>query len=163
MTEDARFEDGAERPLRLKAETPDDLAVLSALLQDAVGQSADISWLPRHRRLVLLVNRFRWEDAPKAERQGRPYERVRALLVVENAARVRASGIDPRDRDLVISILALGFEPGEDGAGVLRVTLAGDGELAVEVEALDVALTDVTRPYAAPSGREPVHPEDPPG
>ena len=36
--DDARFEDAAERPLRLKAETPEDLAVLSALLQDAVGK-----------------------------------------------------------------------------------------------------------------------------
>ena len=36
MTEDARFEHGAERPLRLRAESPEDLQVVSALLQDAV-------------------------------------------------------------------------------------------------------------------------------
>ena len=40
----------------------------------------------RHRRFSLLVNRFRWEDAPAAERQGRPFERVQALLAVDGRA-----------------------------------------------------------------------------
>ncbi len=31
------------------------------------------------------------------------------------------------------------------------LTLAGDGAIALEVEALDVTLKDVTRPYIAPS------------
>jgi hypothetical protein len=160
MTEDARFEDGAEQPLRLRAETADDLQVLATLVQDAVGQTSDIAWMQRRRRLALLVSRFRWEDAARAGRQGRPFERVRALLVVENALRVRASGINPRDRDLVVSILTLDFAPGEDATGVLRLTLAGDGEIAVDVEALEVTLTDVTRPYAAQSGVEPSHPDE---
>jgi hypothetical protein len=157
MTEDARFEDGAERPLRLRAESPEDLAVISALVQDAVSQTAEIAWARRHRRFTLLVNRFRWEDAAAAERQRRPFERVRALLAIEGVLRARASGVDPRDRDLVLSLLALAFEPGEDGAGTLRVTLAGDGEIALDVECLDVTLADVTRPYAAPSGKRPSH------
>ena len=33
---DARFEDGADTPLRVIAQGPDDLPVLAALLQDAV-------------------------------------------------------------------------------------------------------------------------------
>lgn len=160
MTEDARFEDGVDAPLRLRAEGAEDLTVISALLQDAVGQSGDIAWMPRRRRLAMLVNRFRWEDAPRAELQGRPVERVRAMLVIDGALRVRASGIDPRARDLVLSLLALGFEPGEDGAGILRLMLAGDGEIAVDVEAVEVSLRDVTRPYAAPSGRRPAHPDE---
>ena len=160
MSEDARFEDGAEAPLRLRAEGAEDLTVISALLQDAVGQSGDIAWMPRRRRLAMLVNRFRWEDAARAERQGRPVERVRAMLVIDGALRVRAGGIDPRARDLVLSLLALGFEPGEDGAGTLRLILAGDGEIAIDVEAIDVSLKDVTRPYAAPSGRRPSHPDE---
>ena len=61
------------------------------------------------------------------------------------------SGVDPRDRDLVLSLLSLTFEPGEDGAGTLRLILAGDGEIALDVECLDVRLADVTRPYIARS------------
>jgi hypothetical protein len=155
--EDARFEDGAERPLRLRAETPEDLAVLSALVQDAVALTSEISWAPRRRRFALLLNRFRWEDAPAAGRQGRPFERVQAVLAVEGVIRARSEGVDPRDRDLVLEILALVFEPGADGTGTLRLVLAGDGEIALEVECLDLGLTDVTRPYAAVSGRRPSH------
>lgn len=156
--EDARFEDGAERPLRLRAEGPEDLAVVSALLQDAVGRVADVAWTPRRRRLTLLLNRFRWEDAPAAGRQRRPFERVRSLLSVGAALRVRAEGLDPKARDTVISLLALDFAAGADGAGALRLTLAGDGAIEVEVECLDVTLADVSRPYAAPSGKAPGHP-----
>ena len=57
----------------------------------------------------------------------------------------------------MLELLAIVFEPGEDGAGTLRLVLAGDGEIALDVECLDVRLTDVTRPYVAPSGRRPRH------
>jgi hypothetical protein len=156
MTEDARFEDGAERPLRLRAETSEDLQIVSALVQDSVTQASDIAWARRRRRFALLLNRFRWEDASAAERQGRPFERVRTLLAVEGVLRARTSGIDPRDRELVLEILALEFDPAADGAGTLRIVIAGDGEIALDVEALEVSLTDVTRPYVA-RGR-PSHP-----
>ncbi|TPE50693.1 DUF2948 family protein [Amaricoccus solimangrovi] len=157
--EDARFEDGGEPALRLRAETAADLEVISALTQDAVGQTSDIAWLPRRRRFTLLLNRFRWEDATAAGRQGRPVERTRALLTIEGVLRARANGIDPKDRDLVVSLLSLAFVPREDGAGALTLVLAGEGEIVLDVECLDVALTDVTRPYPAPSGRAPRHPD----
>ncbi len=155
--EDARFEDGAERPLRLRAETPEDLPVLSALLQDAVAQTSEIAWTRRQRRFALLVNRFRWEDAPAAERQGRPFERVQAVLAIDSVLAARSNGVDPGDRDLVLELLALVFDPGEDGTGTVRLVLAGDGEIALDVECLDVSLTDVTRPYEARS--KPTHPD----
>ncbi len=158
--EDARFSDGAERPLRLRAEAAEDLEVISALVQDAVAQTSEISWAPRQRRFALLLNRFRWEDAPAATRQRRPFERVQAVLSVESVLRARGGGLDPRDRDLVLDVLALVFEPGADGAGTLRIVLAGDGEIELEVECLDLSLTDVTRPYEAVSAGAPSHDTD---
>ena len=114
----------------------------------------------RKRRFVLFLNRFRWEDRDRAERAGRPYERVRAVALVENVMAVRATGLDPRDPDQALSVLQLIFEPSgdpEDPSGVLRVVLAGDGEIAIEVEALEMRLEDVPRPYVAPSGKAPDH------
>ena len=154
---DARFEDGAEVPLHLVAQDAEDLKVISGLLQDAVLPITEMTWKPRQRRFALLVNRFRWEDRPAAEAARRPYERVRALLVVEDVRAVQTSGIARDDRDLVLSILALEFQPGTDGMGRLTLVLAGDGAVALEVEALEVRLEDVTRPYRAPSGRVPDH------
>lgn len=154
---DARFEDGTEEPLRLNAESAEDLAVLSALVQDAVVQSSDMAWMKRRHRFAMLVNRFRWEDKAEAERLKRPYERVRSTLMVCGVLNVSANGIDPADRSLILSLLSIGFEPGEDGAGSVLLTFAGDGEMRLEVECLDIMLTDVTRPYKAPSGNAPSH------
>ncbi len=156
---DARFEDGAEAPLYLAAQEPDDLPVIASLVQDAVFPITEMRYSPRRRRFVLLLNRFRWEDREAADRAGRAYERVRALLVVDGVLKVKSQGIDRRDKDTVLSLLDLAFVPGADGAGRLDLTLAGDGAIALEIEALEVTLKDVTRPYVAPSHRAPEHPE----
>ncbi|WP_121061245.1 DUF2948 family protein [Chachezhania antarctica] len=159
MTEDARFEDGGERPLYLGAYDTEDLQVLSSLVQDAVFPITEIKWLAGQRRFALLLNRFRWEDAPNAERRKRPVERVQSLLVVNDALRMASQGIDRSDADTVLSVLSITFEPGEDGTGGVLITLAGDGAIRAEVETLDVTLRDVTRPYVAPSGATPRHPD----
>ena len=159
MAEDAQFEDGGERPLRLRALDEGDLAVISALVQDAVFPVTEMRLDQRRRRFALLVNRFRWEDAAPAERRGRAFERVQAVLAVEDVRHVATQGIDRRDRDTILSLLAIAFEPGEDGTGRVILTLAGDGAVAVDVEALEVTLQDVTRPYIAPSKARPTHPE----
>ena len=159
MTQDARFEDGGETPLRLMALDTDDLEVISALAQDAVFPITEMSWQPARRRFALLLNRFRWEDAETAARRERPVERVQSMLVVSDVLKVQSQGVDRAEKDLVLSLLSMSFEPGEDGTGRLVLTLAGDGALALEVEALDVTLQDVTRPYVAPSHQTPHHPE----
>jgi hypothetical protein len=159
MSEDARFEDGGERPLRLMAWDDEDLQVLSALVQDAVFPISEISWRRRERRFDILLNRFRWEDLEAAETRGRDVERVQAVLSVGDVRKVQSTGLTRGDKTVILSLLSLGFAPGEDGQGRLELTLAGDGAIALEVETLDVTLRDVTRPYAAPSHHAPQHPE----
>lgn len=158
MAEDARFADADPRPLALRAEDADDLRIISALVQDAVLTGADISHDPQARRLAILLNRFRWEDADDARAEGRGFERVRALLVINDVLRLRADGIS-RDGDTVLELLALGWQPGEDGTGHLTLEFAGDGTLLAEVECVNIDLRDVTRPYLAPSGKAPTHPD----
>lgn len=153
MIDDARFEDADERPLRLRAFDTEDLAVISALLQDAVLPGSEIRWDRRSRRLAMLVNRFRWERA------ARPPERVQAMVVIEEVEAVRSQGVVPRDTDTVLSILNMAFEPDAAPGGEVVLTLAGDGAIAARVEALEVVLRDVTRPYVAPSGKAPHHPD----
>ena len=153
--DDARFEDGAapgDVPLRLAVESIEDLGGASALLQDAVGKTGEISWMPRRRRLALLVNRFRWEDRETADRQRRPYERVRTAVVFDSVLNVRTRGLDPTDKETLFALLSLEFEPGEDGAGKLTLQLAGDGDLALDVECLDIRLSDMSRPWIAKAG-----------
>lgn len=152
--EDARFEDGvpADQPLRLQVESVEDLQIASALLQDAVGTVGEISWLPRRRRLALLVNRFRWEDVRAAEVQHRPFERVRTAVLVDSVLSVKTRGIDPNEKDMTYALLGLAFEAGEDGAGQLLLQFAGDGDLALNVECIDLRLSDMSKPWVAKAG-----------
>ncbi len=156
MSEDARFEDAAAHPLNLGAMDVEDLAVLSALAQDAVFPVSEMTWQPRQRRFALLLNRVRREDRPASQQAP---ERVQSVLVIENVLGVGSQGIDRSDRDMVLSLLSVTFEPGPDGEGNVVMTLAGDGALRARVEALEVVLRDVTRPYVAPSGKMPRHPD----
>ena len=154
---DARFEDGVDAPLRLTAQDPEGLAIIAALLQDAVFPITEMTYDRIRRRFGLLLNRFRWEDRDAADRSKRPYERVQSLFVLEDALSVQTQGIDRTDRDTVLSLLSLAFTPGQDGMGRLDLILAGDGAIALQVETLDATLQDVSRPYLAPSGHVPKH------
>ena len=154
---DARFQDGGEAPLRLVAQDAEDLKIIAALVQDAVLPVTELKYDAKRRRFALLLNRFRWEDRAQAEHVGRAYERVRSVLVVEDVRKVQSFGFDRAEKDLVLSVLSMSFEPGDDGTGRVILTLAGDGAVALEVETLDIRLDDVTRPYRAPSGKVPTH------
>lgn len=147
---DARFEDGGEAPIHLKAFEAEGLGVISSLCQDAVFPAHEMQWQAAQRRFAILLNRYRWEYT------GGP-ERVQSVLVFEDVLAVQSQGIERGDASVVLSLLAVEFTPGDDGMGRVELTLAGDGAIALQVEALEATLRDVTKPYAAPSGRAPEH------
>jgi len=155
--QDASVEDGQESPLNLGALDAEDLQILSTLAQDAVFPVSEMSWRTAERRFALLINRFRWEDVPAAKTRGRAVERVQALMVVDNVLAVATQGIDRTDEDMILSVLSVQFVAGDDGAGEVLITLAGDDAVRLSVESLEVTLKDVTRPYAAPSRHVPDH------
>jgi len=157
MTQDAGFNDALDRPLNLGAQDTEDLQVISSLTQDAVLTVDDLKWNRAERQVVMLLKRFRWEDVELAKQQGRDPERVQSLLVIQNATGLASQGIDRKQLDIVLSLMSLEFSGAEDGVGDLILTFSGDGALKVQIDGLDVALRDVTRPYVAPSKQVPNH------
>ena len=155
MTDDARFEDGREAPLNLGAQDAEELQVLSALIQDAIFPITEMKWQAKQRRFGLLLNRFRWEEGARG--QTAP-ERVQSILVIDNVLSVASQGVDRAETGTILSILSATFETGDDGAGDIVLTLAGDGAIRLRVEAIEATLKDVTRPYKAPSKKAPSHP-----
>jgi hypothetical protein len=133
--------------LKLLAEDADDLAVISAALQDAVAKIGDISYEPAARRLTIGFNRFRWE--------GQGGERIRSGLQLGGVMQVQSRRLRREARDAVLSLLGVTFEPGEAPGGVVVLTFAGGGELRAEVECLDAALADVSAAWPTP--RTPAH------
>jgi len=137
-------------PLKLLAEDADDLAVISAAVQDAVAHVGDIAWDAHARRVTIALNRFRWE-APGAFMS----ERVRAGLQFGSVLAVRARRLRREPRDAVVELLAVSFEPVDPPGGVVRLAFAGGGDLLLEVECVDAALADISAPWPTP--RTPTH------
>ncbi|WP_299028098.1 DUF2948 family protein [uncultured Sulfitobacter sp.] len=156
MSTDARFEDGGEVPLNLGALDGDDLKIISSLAQDAVFPASEMRWHRREGRFALLLNRVRWEDDGAARHAP---ERVQSVLMFSNVVSVASQGVSKGDADTVLSLLHIGFEQTDPPSGHIILTLAGDGAIRLEVEALDATLKDVTRPYVAPSKKRPSHPD----
>ncbi len=58
----------SESGLALMAEDEEDLAILSAHLQDAVMRVGDLAYLPKSRRFAAFLNRYCWEGCPENRR-----------------------------------------------------------------------------------------------
>lgn len=138
--------------LKLLAEDAADLEIMAAAAQDALVRVRDVSFDAKTRRLVVLINRFRWETA---KARG-PYERVRAALSFESVLGVKSRKLRRDAPDALASMLSVTFAPAaEPPGGEVRITLAGGGEIALDVECLDALLMDVGPTWNTP--RRPDH------
>lgn len=125
--------------LLLRAEDEADLRILSACVQDMAVKAADVSWSARHRRLVLVGNRLRWE----AVGEGKPATRVRSALRFDFVSRVQQKEW-PEAREMVLPLMAI--EPVE---GALELVFGGGTRLRLEAEVIDITLEDMSGPWGA--------------
>jgi hypothetical protein len=135
--------------LKLLAMDDEDLAVLSAHVQDAVLKVADLVNLPKERRFAIGMNRFTWE---KADGQRRNFERRRAALTFDRVLSVQTSHIRRDQPEAVLELLAIGFEPeGEAPAGHVMLYFAGGGAIRLAVECIEARLADLGTAWATRS------------
>lgn len=134
-------------PLRLLAQDADDLAIISAALQDAVAKVGDIDFEPKARRLTIAFNRYCWECGGG--------QRVRSGLQLGGVMKVEARKIRRNAPSAVLEFLALTFEPGEAPGGIVTLSCAGGGDLRVTVECIEAVLADLSKPWPTP--RTPAH------
>ena len=131
--------------VKLKVVDAEDLEIISARVQDAVGRLRDFVWLPKERRFAMLLNRFRWEE-PKGNGT-----RVQAALRFDGVTKVQSNSIKRGAPEAVVALLAIRFTSagGGDPGGVIELTLAGGGAFRLIVECIDAELADLTRPWTA--------------
>lgn len=138
--------------LKLMAEDVADLDIIGAAVQDALLRMGDLSFDNKARRFTAMLNRFRWEAAPP---EG-PFERVRSALSFEGVMAVKSRRVRPDASEALASVLSLGFIPDQEPpGGIVRLLLAGGGEIALEVECLDAVLIDMGEAWRTP--RRPDH------
>ena len=128
--------------LTLLGQDEADLRPISALLQDATLRIPDMAFDRRSRRLVLLVNRFRWESPTPS--------RVRAALRIETVGAVQRRHW-PVDPDTVLALLALTLEGDH-----LIISFSGGAALRAHIEVIELALEDLASPW--PTAHQPHHP-----
>ena len=128
------------KPLRLLAEEAEDLEIISAAVQDAVVKAENLNYEARHRRFALEINRFRWEEGTQKRGEA---ERVRSLLAFDGVLGVKTRAVNKADPEMILSLLQVTFTPdAEPPGGKVTLLFAGDGEIALTVEALDATLLD---------------------
>src|SRR5262245_27956263 len=118
--------------LKLVALDPDDLAVLSAHVQDAVAKVEDLHVFPTERRLALVLNRFDWLTADKREKVRR-----RSLLHFERVLGVKALGIRREAPTAVLNLLAVIYTPRDAPAGDIDLVFSGGGVVRMSVECVE--------------------------
>jgi Protein of unknown function (DUF2948) len=127
--------------LRLAAKDTEDLAIISAHMQDALVRLADIRFLKRPRKFALVANRFAWEERPRSERR-------RTGLHFEHVLNVRQSGLGDTSGEMILSLLSITFEGGTAPSGTVVLTFSAGHSIRLEVEYLDLQLKDLGAAWA---------------
>lgn len=134
--------------LRLKAEDADDLAVISACLQDAIVRDEDLAYDRRGHRFALIASRYCRDSA-----DGR---RALCLLRFDSVLSVQCRDWTARPPGAAARpLLALDIAPGAEGAADITLIFGGGGMIRLGVECIDAILKDMGQSWT--SGTRPDH------
>ena len=155
--------------MKLRARDAEDIAILSACLQDALVNVREMTFLPSERRFVFIANRFRWEtsagsaaaparvereetDASFVEEHGdhAHYERTHSGICVEMVRTVKSKGLAGPFRPRFLELLAVQVAP-----GAILLCFAGGATVRLEVDGIRVFLEDLGEAW--PTAWRPQH------
>ncbi|MDB5502564.1 MAG: hypothetical protein JWR89_2466 [Tardiphaga sp.] len=125
---------------KLIALDADDLAVISAHVQDAVVHVSDIIWRQSEKRLVVGMNRLDWGQAIAG---GVTPQRLLAALRFDRVLACKSRDIDLEGPAVALELLGIEFHPSEAPGGSAVLIFANGGALRLDVECLEVELADL--------------------
>jgi Protein of unknown function (DUF2948) len=135
--------------LKLRAEDAEDLAVLSATLQDAVVAVRDLAFLADEERFVLVASRFRWERGFRFSAGEAGFERILCAVAFEGVAAVSYRGFRRSDEDRILSLLSIRFDPGRPH-GAVHLDFSGGAGVRLEVARIACRSRDLGEPWPTP-------------
>jgi hypothetical protein len=131
----------APEQLKLIALDADDLAVISAHVQDARVQASDIVWRQDEKRLVVGLDRLDWEQTLSG---GTAPRRMIAALRFDRVLACKSRNIDmDRPEAVMLELVGIEFHPGEAPGGSALLLFSHGGALRLDVECLECELTDL--------------------
>ena len=125
---------------KLIALDADDLAVISAHVQNAVLQTGDIIWRQSEKRLVIGMNRLDWEQALAGETSPR---RLVAALRFDRVLACKSRNIDLQSPRTALDLIGIEFHPGDPPGGSALLLFDQGGALRLDLECLECELTDL--------------------
>lgn len=140
--------------LKLIALDVDDLKIISAHLQDAVGRISDIVYDKKAKRFALVLNRFDWTTT---EASAQANERHQSGLRFEQVNAVRSLELDRSRPGEVISLLAIAFEEKNAPSGTVTLFFSGGPQIALDVECIEAELRDLGAAWVTKN--RPHHPD----
>jgi hypothetical protein len=140
-----------DNKLKLRAEDEEDLAVVSAFLQDALLPVAEMVYLQEEQRFVLVANRFMWERPP-VDKKGRS-ERTLTGIAFDGVTAVQVRGFERSQGDRILQVLAIRSAP-----GAIIFEFSGADAMRLEVGRILCHLEDIGEPWPTPW--RPRHPLD---
>ena len=141
-----------DNPLRLRAEDADDLAVISAVVQDALISVKDLTYDRAAKRFTLVVNRFRWEARQDGADGGLAYERRLCAVTFDAVENAAYRGFRRRDDERILSLLAI--RPG-DTPNTIDLEFSGGAALRLGVSVIKAYATDLGEAW--PTAWQPDH------
>ena len=130
--------DAPAQALKLIALDREGLGVISAHVQNTCVKQADMAWLPRQRRFVVAGMRYDWVGAKMG-----PAERVASVLRFDRVLKVSHLGLQSRDPDATLNLLAVTFEKTDPPAGIIILAFADGALVRLTVECVEVELRDM--------------------
>jgi hypothetical protein len=125
---------------KLIALDADDLAVISAHVQDAAVSVSDIIWRQGEKRLVVGMSRLDWDQTIAGEVTPR---RLVSALRFDRVLACKSRDIDLETPDIALELLGIEFHPGNAPSGNAVLMFANGGALRLDVECLEVELADL--------------------
>jgi hypothetical protein len=125
---------------RLVALDEDDLAVISAHVQDALVVGSDIIWRQSEKRLVVGMRRPDCEQRLTGECEPRT---LISALRFDRVLSCKSRGIDMNAADLALTLVGIEFHPANEPGGNALLLFANGGVLRLDVECLECELADL--------------------
>ena len=124
--------------LKLIALDAEDLAVISAHVQDSCVQREEIAYLPAQKRFALGAMRYDWSAAELGR-----HERVGAVLRFDRVMKVSQIGLSHLAPAATLNLLAVSFEEIDAPSGIVTLAFFGGAAVRLEVECLESELRDI--------------------